>query len=57
MSVVNKDPAWELPKVPGEYTGWKKIEVQGPPRPGGGPEGRIPLAEIDFEYFEDQAGG
>ena len=30
--------AWELPKVPGEYTGWKKTEVQWPPR-----------IEIDFE--------
>ena len=37
MSVTNKDQPWELPKVPGEYTGWKKVEVKGPPRPSGGP--------------------
>ena len=24
-----------MTKVPGEHTGWKKVEVQGPPRPGG----------------------
>ena len=25
--------------MPGEYTGWKKGEVQGPPRSGGGSRG------------------
>ena len=48
--------AWELPNVPGEYTGWKRAEVKGPPRPGGRSRGGNtppPLSEIDFEHFED----
>lgn len=39
--------AWELPQVLGEYRGWPKARVQGPPgaqwgpgaMPGGGPRG------------------
>ena len=34
--------ALELPKVPGEHTGWENAEVQGPPR-----------IEIYSEHFAD----
>ena len=49
LKINDTHQAWELPKVPGEYTGCKKAEVQGPPRPVGGTRGRIPLSKSDFE--------
>ena len=41
--------------MPWEYTGWKKAEVRGLPRPGGGGLGgqKNHTSKIDFKYFDD----
>ena len=49
LKINDTHQVWELPKVPGEYTGCKKAEVQGPPSPVRGTRGRIPLSKSDFE--------
>ena len=44
--------ARELSNVPGEYIGWKKAEIQGPPRPSGGlgGGGGVNLTKLGCKY-------